>query len=230
MTDEKLMECSASATGIYIRIMCIMHKSDKYGTVLLKQRDKQTDNQILNFACKVAKQLPFSIDEIKKAINELVDEKVLHIDGDILYQKRMVKDDNISEKRSKAGKLGGDKNPFAQAKEQAKVQANPEYEYEDESNKDGMVFNFEKLKIEFSNSFTIIENCRRLYKLSETRVNGYFEQFLQEQAVKDNMIRTFSDLKMHFGSWLKLEVLKKPQEQTKPQPSGKALPVNASIE
>ena len=27
LTDEKLAECSAMATGVYIRLMCIMHKS-----------------------------------------------------------------------------------------------------------------------------------------------------------------------------------------------------------
>ena len=27
MTDEKLSECSAESTGVYIRVMCIMHKS-----------------------------------------------------------------------------------------------------------------------------------------------------------------------------------------------------------
>ena len=25
LTDEKLMECTASATGVYIRIMCVLH-------------------------------------------------------------------------------------------------------------------------------------------------------------------------------------------------------------
>ena len=44
LTDEKLIECSASATGVYIRVMCIMHKSDPYGMILLKQKDKQTSS------------------------------------------------------------------------------------------------------------------------------------------------------------------------------------------
>ena len=43
MTDEKLNECSAKANGIYIRLMCIMHKSEEYGTILLKQKYKQNE-------------------------------------------------------------------------------------------------------------------------------------------------------------------------------------------
>ena len=55
LTDEKLIECSAESTGVYIRLMCIMHKSDEYGTILLRQKDKQNSNNCLNFANKLAK-------------------------------------------------------------------------------------------------------------------------------------------------------------------------------
>ena len=63
LTDEKLMECSASATGIYIRIMCIMHKSDEYGVILLKQKDKQSTNQIISFTIKLALYMTYCFDE-----------------------------------------------------------------------------------------------------------------------------------------------------------------------
>lgn len=141
LTDEKLMECSASATGVYIRIMCIMHKSEEYGKILLKQKDKQNPSMCLNFAYKLAKHLPYELGEVAKAIEELVENKVLYIDGDYLVQKRMVKDNIISEKRSSAGRLGVEaKKSFAEANGQAnakanakaKVQANSEYEIENE--------------------------------------------------------------------------------------------------
>lgn len=133
LTDEKLIECSASATGVYIRLMCIMHKSDEYGKILLKQKDKQTPSNIENFALKVSRQMPYHYDEIKSAIGELVEEEVIYIDGDYLVQRRMVKDNDISSKRSVSGKIGGNKRCFAQAKVQAKVQANSEYENENEN-------------------------------------------------------------------------------------------------
>lgn len=136
LTDEKLMECSASATGIYIRIMCIMHKSEEYGVILLKQKDKQTDKQINNFALKFVKFLPYSTEEIIMGLGELINEGVLQVEGDRLLQKRMIKDNAISIVRADAGKKGGEKTQFAKAKSVAKAKAkhkaNAEYEYENE--------------------------------------------------------------------------------------------------
>jgi len=120
LTDEKLIECSAESQGVCLRIMCYMHKSQKYGTILLKQKDKQSDQQVKNFAIKLGRRMPFSVDVIESSINELVSEDVLQIDGDILSQKRMVKDNEISLKRAKAGSRGG----FATAKKIANKPAN----------------------------------------------------------------------------------------------------------
>lgn len=128
LTDEKLMECSASATGIYIRIMCIMHKSEPYGTILLKQKDKQTSKQEENFALKLAKFLPYTIEEIIAAITELIEAGVLQNGGDKLTQKRMIRDNEISNIRADAGKKGGLK---TQKFAKAKGKANTESEYED---------------------------------------------------------------------------------------------------
>ncbi len=137
LTDEKLMECSASATGVYIRIMCIMHKSEEYGVILLKQKDKQNESKIKNFACKVAKHLPYSLDIIEQGLIELIEEGVLKLEDDKLIQKRMVADNLLSIIRAESGSKGGSKT-FAQAKckakpnqiAQAKSEANSEYENE----------------------------------------------------------------------------------------------------
>lgn len=137
MTDEKLAECSATANGVFVRIMCVMHKSDPYGKILLKQKDKQSNNQIENFAYKLSKHMPFHIREILSSVGELVDEGVLIVDGDELVQKRMVKDFALSEQRSAAGKNGYKVKTFAKAKPkakaQAKHQANSENEYDNEN-------------------------------------------------------------------------------------------------
>jgi hypothetical protein len=138
LTDEKLAECSASATGIYIRLMCLMHKSDTYGKILLKQKYKQNTKQILNFASQVAKHFPYPLLEVESGLTELLDEGVLIIEGDFLVQKRMVRDEDISYKRALSGSKGGKKNqPFEKRIEisipnfaQAKSEANSEYENE----------------------------------------------------------------------------------------------------
>lgn len=137
MTDEKLMECSASATGVYIRIMCVMHKSIKYGTILLKQKDKQKLKQIENFALKLDKHLPYDLSVIISGIEELVDEGCLTIDGDYLIQKRMLEDGELSEVRSKSGSNGGKKTQNKNNKNkkfaQAKTKANSDIDIDIES-------------------------------------------------------------------------------------------------
>lgn len=139
LTDEKLAECSAESTGVYIRLMCILHKSDEYGCILLKQKDKQNKNICLDFAYKLARQMPYDVDTIQRSLEQLIEEKVLILDGDKLYQKRMVKDGEISEKRSNAGSKGGKTtgnklkkitDDFASSFAKAKEQANTEYEDE----------------------------------------------------------------------------------------------------
>lgn len=109
LTDEKLMECSALATGVFIKTMCIMHKSDQYGTILLKAKDKSHESQIKNFAHKLTKSLPWGIEIIEQGLDELVSENVMQIEGDLLIQKRMVKDNEISLKKAVAGKKGANK-------------------------------------------------------------------------------------------------------------------------
>ena len=133
LTDEKLIECSAESTGVYIRLLCVLHKSEEYGKILLKQKDKQTDKQMENFALKLLKQMPYQIDVIKRSLEELISEGVLQIEDDVLYQKRMVRDNIISLKRAESGKKGGEKTQFALNFAKAKRQANTEDETEDEN-------------------------------------------------------------------------------------------------
>jgi len=128
MTDEKLNECSAESVGVYIKIMCVLHKQDKYGMFLLKQKDKQNANQTKNFATKLLRYLPYSFECIERSLTELFSEGVLTICDDGFYQKRMVKDNELSDKRSMAGKKGGKNTQFAKAKVKANLQANAEYE------------------------------------------------------------------------------------------------------
>ena len=131
LTDEKLIECSASATGIYIRMLCIMHKSDEYGTILLKQKDKQSDKQVNNFALKLVKFMPYSESEIISGLNELITEGVLKIEDDKLIQRRMIRDNEISIIRADAGKRGGLR---TQSFVKAKIEANTEDEIVTEGN------------------------------------------------------------------------------------------------
>lgn len=147
LTDEKLAECSAESTGVYIRLMCIMHKSEDYGTILLKQKDKQNSSNIENFACKLQRQMPYSVQVIAKGLQELITEGVLTLDGDRLYQKRMVADAKLSDARAEAGKTGGQKTQSAisgkyfakaniKASAKAKLEANTDIDVDVENDID----------------------------------------------------------------------------------------------
>ena len=63
----------------------------------------------LNFASMLLRQMPYSMSEIHDGLEELLDNKIIEIEGDYLLQKRMVKDGELSEKRAVAGKKGGEK-------------------------------------------------------------------------------------------------------------------------
>lgn len=109
MNNTKLKMCSPGAHGLMTSIMCLMHKSESYGIILLKQKFKQTDKQAYNFASQIARLTSFDLLEIEKYFYELIEEKVLKIDGDTLICSRMVKDADISKKRASSGKSGGNK-------------------------------------------------------------------------------------------------------------------------
>jgi len=171
-TDEKLIYCSALATGVYIRIMCHMHKSEQYGKILLKQNFKQTSKQVKNFALQLAKILPYDLDIIEQGLSELISENVLIMDGDILMQKRMVRDNEISELRANSGRKGGRKtqhnfaSKFAKAKKQANYENENEYEYEE----------IEKNKKEKE----IFEEFRKIYPGKKRGLDTEFENFIKK--------------------------------------------------
>ena len=137
LTDENLADCSANANGVYIRLMCILHKSEPYGKILLKQKYKQNESMCLNFASMLLRQMPYMMSEIHDGLEELLENKIIEIDGDYLLQKRMVKDGELSEKRAVAGQKGGKKSlgfcsSKSQSKTQSKIEANSENEIENE--------------------------------------------------------------------------------------------------
>jgi len=136
LTDEKLCECSAESTGVYIRLMCLMHKSQEYGTFLLLQNGWQnsgkTPSTCQDFATRLVRHMPYDVDTINRSLEELLRFDVIQIDGNKILQRRMVKDNRISNIRANAGKQGG----FAKAKVQqnpSKSLANTENENENEN-------------------------------------------------------------------------------------------------
>jgi len=248
MTDEKLNECSASTHGIYIKgIMCLMHKSEHYGKILLKQKHKQNSSKEKNFALLLAKHLPYSEREIEVALTELITEGVCHYDGDFLVQKRMVKDNELSEKRALAGKTGGkntQKNiPKTDNFAKAKVEANSEYEneYVIDNEKENIIKE-SSLKILTDFNFTETKNFNKLRQISdfvrklisENRFDYFIEQYPAYWKYKElslaekQSIGTFLD-----GGWDRevwTEKLKELKSKAKPDKMTETVKAFAQVE
>jgi len=137
LTDEKLNMCEWSSVGIFSKIMCVLHKQESYGAIVYKQTSKQNLSMIDNFALLLVKHIPCQLQDMTNALNDLIENKVLIIEDNKLFQKRMVKDGEVSIKRSLAGKLGGG-NPILHKQTSKQIdkqtsKQNTEYEYEYEN-------------------------------------------------------------------------------------------------
>ncbi len=222
LTDEKLNCCSAATQGVYIKILCILHKQEEYGCILFKQKDKQTDDKLKNFALKFAKLLPFDSDTIHDALIELVDEGVLIIDGDKLYQKRMVKDGKISLSRSMAGKTGGGNPILFKQKDKQNTENETENENEDidislnnsssnipSTNKEQQ-FNFDCIKenTQYLESVFSATVTTRKYKLSFQKFQTLTDIFIADQRIKNGIPKNEPDYKDHFVNWMKIQTAK----------------------
>ena len=139
LTDEKLNECNPASQGIYIKIMCLMTKSKEYGVILLEQKYQQNSSKVENFACKLVKHLTFTKEEIESALDDLIKNDVLQLNGDRLEQKRMIRDAYISDERAKAGKKGGDKAKFAKGFAKAKNIANTDIDNDIENDTNNFI-------------------------------------------------------------------------------------------
>ena len=107
MNDEKLKPCSAESIGVYIRLMCLFHKCEEYGSITFDELDERTDDICYDFATKLLPHLLYKHDVILRGLHELIARKVLTLDGETLYQKRMMNDGNLSDARARAGSAGG---------------------------------------------------------------------------------------------------------------------------
>lgn len=213
MNNNKLKMCSAAAHGIMISVMCILHKEATYGKLLLKQKFKQTDKQVLNFASQLAKLSAFDLLEIESPLTELINEGVLKIDGDYLICERMVRDFEISEKRAISGRAGGNSNKnknFAYANNEAKnkatlkanketnTKANTENESENENENENVIKGAAKNKRFIPPDYT------KVYEYCLERNNGISAQeFVDFYQSKDWMIgkNKMKDWKAAIRTW-----------------------------
>lgn len=99
-SDEKLRLCSLAARGLWIEMLAIMHRSERYGHLLISGR-VPTDAQL-------AVQAGASPDEVTALLRELEDADVYsRTASGAIYSRRMTRDHRRSQNAKKNGKKGG---------------------------------------------------------------------------------------------------------------------------
>ena len=159
LTDERLLKCKLSSQGVYIRILCHMHKSETYGVLFISDYERANNVEIIeSYKAKLKQnkncaylnydlsQIAESVhvvcaltgyggDVIMPAIIDLLAYNVIVLEHEFIIQKRMYADGLNSLKKAEAGKKGGQgrkKEVVLKIINKAKHKQNTEYEYESE--------------------------------------------------------------------------------------------------
>lgn len=115
--DEKLRLCSLAARGLWMEMLAIMHRSERYGQLLIGGR-VPTDAQL-------AVQVGALPDEVTALVVELSDAGVFSRAGSgAIYSRRMTRDHRKAETARKNGKRGG--NPTLSKQTDNPAWVNPE--------------------------------------------------------------------------------------------------------
>lgn len=102
LADEELKSCSLAARGFFLYLLSLMHRSVRRGYLC------QANGQPWNLD-QLARMTGCSTQEAAHLSQELLTSGVFSATDDgtgVLYSRRMVRENNISEARSKAGKAG----------------------------------------------------------------------------------------------------------------------------
>ncbi len=95
MADEALSSCSLGAQGLWMRMLCLMHRAAPQGHLLINGK-RPTDDRL-------AASLGVPVEILRGLLIELREAGVFSVtNGGVIYCRRMVRDSAISEKRSKA--------------------------------------------------------------------------------------------------------------------------------
>lgn len=197
LTDEKLIECSAETTGVYIRLMCIMHNAQDYGQ--LKLSDKYNDKDIIkNYADMLTKQMPYSYEVIYRSLEELLREKVVFFMKNILTQKRMYNDGILSRNRAKAGSIGGKHTKQNLSKTSSKSEANTEYININEIDIDIEYYKLTNNIIELFNEYITLRKKNKLSN-SNTVIKRLLDKLLEYGKTEDEQKEIIE--KAIIGNW-----------------------------
>lgn len=126
MGDLTLRRCGLEARGLWLELLCLMHQSPKRGYLVGANLEALEPAEL-------AKLVGVSLKKFNALLGELFSKGVASRDeGGVLFNRRMAKELETSEARSKAGKVGGDRCILLKQNsskddgfDEAKFQANP---------------------------------------------------------------------------------------------------------
>jgi hypothetical protein len=118
LRDTGLRSCSATARGLWIDMICFMHEGYPYGHL------KVGDKVIL--PANLARMCGLTMGETEGCLAELRDAGVFDIDENgVIFSRRMIRDEELRNKRAAGGILGGNPNLIASQRLTSKVKQKP---------------------------------------------------------------------------------------------------------
>jgi len=102
LRDTALRSCSTGARGLWIDMICFMHEGTPYGYL------KVADKVIL--PSNLARMVGESVEVVADWLLELQEAGVYDVDNGAIFSRRMIRDEELRQKRAEGGKLGGNPN------------------------------------------------------------------------------------------------------------------------
>jgi len=115
LRDTALRSCTTGARGLWIDMICFMHEGTPYGYL------KVADKVIL--APNLARMVGESLEVVESWLQELQEAGVYDIENGAIFSRRMIRDEELRQKRAEGGKLGG--NPNLKVNHEVKQKSTP---------------------------------------------------------------------------------------------------------
>jgi hypothetical protein len=100
LRDAALRSCSTAARGLWMDMLCFMHEGSPYGYLKVNSKVILPPN--------LARMAGLTLQETEGCLDELREAGVFQTDEDgAIFSKRMIRDEEVRNKRAMGGKLGG---------------------------------------------------------------------------------------------------------------------------
>ncbi len=99
LRDTALRSCSTGARGLWIDMICFMHEGNPYGHLKVGDKVILADN-----LCRMVGE---SLEVVEGWLHELHVAGVFDVDNGVICSRRMIRDEELRQKRAEGGKLGG---------------------------------------------------------------------------------------------------------------------------